>query len=463
MGLLAGTARVEITPDPGVELMGYGARKGVATGVHDPLHARALALNSPEDRVSGVILVVADLCLMTPDQAGAIRSRISERVGVTPASVLVSCTHTHSGPDTGLGSRMTQREEPGYVADLMESLVLAGCQAWESLEPATSRWLRTEAHIGMNRRRADGPINPDVLVLHVRSPTRETRAVLYQYGCHGTVLGHENLEISADWAGVASARIEAATGGTALFLLGAHADIDPRTRGIMDLAIDGQSQGMGFDAVEVLGSEVAEAVLESLSNGEPGWDDLPIGARTGSVELPILLGDRPEESARKELEARRSEIADFLGVSLDEFPRLLEIDGRVREGARGLPLSEAREWIARARLYVRDRTATYWVDGARRVPVETQVIRIGDAALLALPLEPTTAVGLDWKRRAGSRVRLAGVAGIANGWLRYLPHPDDFAEPHPHHRYEILSSIFVPEACGRLLDLGETLLDNLCD
>ncbi len=94
------------------------------------MHARALALTSPEDRVSGVILVVADLCLMTPDQAGAIRSRISERVGVPPESVLVSCTHTHSGPDTGLGSRMTQREEPGHVAYLMESLVLAGCGEW---------------------------------------------------------------------------------------------------------------------------------------------------------------------------------------------------------------------------------------------------------------------------------------------------------------------------------------------
>ncbi len=55
------------------------------------------------------------------------------------------------------------------------------------------------------------------------------------------------------------------------------------------------------------------------------------------------------------------------------------------------------------------------------------------------------------------------MAGIANGWLRYLPHPDDFAETHPHHRYEILSSIFVPEACEQLLDLGETLLDDLSD
>jgi hypothetical protein len=459
VGLLAGTARLEITPSPGVELMGYGARKGVATGVHDPLYARALALQAPDRGESGaLILVVGDLCLMAPDQARAIREGIAQRVEIPSESVLVSCTHTHSGPDTGLMARMMRREEPPYVAELLGTLIEAGCQAWAQAAPSRLRWVRTEAHIGRNRRRADGPVDPEVLVLHVQDPDGGTRAVLYHYACHGTVLGHDNLEISADWAGVASAGIERATGGTALFLLGAHADIDPRTRGLMDLAIDGQSLGLGFDAIDVLGAEVAEAVLEALEGGETGREDVPIRASARSVELLIHLGDRSEEDAGKELDARKAELAGWLGVPIEDFPRLLEIDGRVREKALQLPLSEAREWIARARLYVRDRTAPYWVEGERRVPVEAQVIRIGETAILALPLEPTTAVGLDWKRRTRESMTFGGVAGIGNGWLRYLPHPDDLADPQAHHRYEILSSVFVPEACDRLLALGEELL-----
>jgi hypothetical protein len=61
----AGAAQVEITPEPGVELMGYGARRGVATGVHDPIQARALALRSGSG--AGVLIATADVCLVAPE------------------------------------------------------------------------------------------------------------------------------------------------------------------------------------------------------------------------------------------------------------------------------------------------------------------------------------------------------------------------------------------------------------
>ena len=79
-------------------------------------------------------------------------------------------------------------------------------------------------------------------------------------------------------------------------------------------------------------------------------------------------------------------------------------------------------------------------------------------ALLALPLEPTTAVGLDWKRRTRSTAPFSTVAGIGNGWLRYLPHPNDLADPLADQRYEILSSLLDPRACEELLEAGESLL-----
>jgi hypothetical protein len=462
MDLLAGAARLEITPAPGIELMGYGARTGRASGVHDPLYARALALRSSQNgpESSSVVLVSADLCLITPDQALWIRQEVARKVGLVPEAVLVSCTHTHSGPDTGLAAHLSGREEPPYVASLLGTLAEAGSRAWATASPARLRWNRTATHIGRNRRRADGPLDPEILVLQVQDDRGATRAVLYHHACHGTVLGHDNLEISADWPGVASARIEEATGGTALFALGAHADIDPRTRGLMDLAISGQSRGLGFDAVECLGGEVAEAVLESLGSPGGAADEVPIAAAARSIRLPIHLGDRPEGTARKELGERREELARWLGVSAQEFPRLSELEARVRARTTGLPPSEAREWIARARLYVRDRTGRHWTGGAHAVDVEAQVLRIGEGAFLALPLEPTTQVGLDWKLRARSRVPFSGVVGIANGWLRYLPHPEDLADPLAHQRYEVLSSLLAPGACEKLLNLGETLLDE---
>ena len=46
---------------------------------------------------------------------------------------------------------------------------------------------------------------------------------------------------------------------------------------------------------------------------------------------------------------------------------------------------------------------------------------------------------------------------IANGWLRYLPHPRNFAEPAAHAAYEVVMSTLVPDAATRLLDAGERL------
>jgi hypothetical protein len=50
---------------------------------------------------------------------------------------------------------------------------------------------------------------------------------------------------------------------------------------------------------------------------------------------------------------------------------------------------------------------------------------------------------------------------IANGWMRYLPHPRNFAEPGAHLKYEILQSTLVPDAAERLLARAEALARSL--
>jgi hypothetical protein len=287
-------------------------------------------------------------------------------------------------------------------------------------------------------------------------------AVLFAHGCHGTVLGHDNLAISADWAGVACERISRETGAVALFLLGAHADIDPRTRGLMDLAIPGQSVGLGFEAVRILGLEVAEAVLGALPAASAGLDGDPVlGARSSAVRLPLHPGESRESDARARLEAGKRELCVDLGIEPEEFPRLSLLGPFVEARLEGRTLAEARRLLSRSRLYLRDKTGPYLVGGKREFDVEVQVLRIGETALLGVPLEPTTRVGQDWQARAAARLPRASVAGIANGWLRYLPHADDFAQPRAAEHYEILQSTFVPEAAELLLARGEALLAEL--
>jgi hypothetical protein len=272
------------------------------------------------------------------------------------------------------------------------------------------------------------------------------------------VLGHENLDYSADWPGAASRAIEAALpGATALFALGAHADVDPRTRGLLDFAVEGQSAGESFAVMEALGREVGDAVA-GAAGAIRTTADAPVAAGARALVLPVHGADRDAGAREALLEDARRRALEALDLRADADPGVGELFAMTHARTRHLPRDEARRRIAVARRYLRDRTAPRFA-GALAPRVEAQLLRLGDAWLLGLPAEATVDVGLDWK------ARLAGAPGavvsIANGWYRYLPHPRTFAEPDADLRYEIAMSTFVPDAAARLLDAGSALHEAL--
>ena len=442
--LRAGTCALALEPPLGVPMMGYGARVGVAEGVLDPLHARALYLAADAD----VLLVECDLCLLAPPQADAVRARLAARTGVPVERILVGCIHTHAGPDTGLGALLAGREPDPHVAALLDAIVEAGARARAAAAPARLGVGRAQARIGRNRRREDGPVDPEALVVRVDREGGAPLAVLYVYGCHPTALGHENLAYSADWVAAAGEAIAARLpGANPIFALGAHADVDPRTRGLLDLAVAGKSRGVDPATCRALGREVGEAVAAAAA-GLATARDVAVRAAAARVAIPAWRAD--EASRRAALAA--------LDLPPDAEPRTSEWFALERARTEGHPPAERRERIARVPRYVRDRTAARFAFA--EVPeVEVQALRLGDALLLALPLEPTVDVGLEWKRRAPSPH--AAVVAIANGWMRYLPHGRNFEEPGAHLSYEVLQSTLVPEAAERLLACGERLAREL--
>jgi len=455
MGLEAGVARVLLDPPLGVPMMGYGLREGGARERGDPLYARAVYARS--DAGEALVLEL-DVCLIAPAQADAMRAEIAKRTGLAPERVLVGCIHTHSGPDTGIGAALAGGDPPEHVPPLLAAAVEAAVRAHAAAEPARLGVGRAEARIGRNRRVADGPYDPDVGVVRIDRADGQPLAILYTHGCHPTVLGHDNLRYSADWPGVAGQVVEEAHPGClALFALAAHADVDPRTRGVMDLALEGQSLGAGFDAVETLGREVGEAVARAASGIETRAD-APVAAVSRRLCVPIH-GAAEGEATRDAALARAKRAAlEALDLPPDARVGTGELFRLTPERTEGLPPEERRERVATVRAYLRDRTAVYFAGGLAP-EVEVQVLRLGDAWLLGLPLEPTVAVGRDWRARMASPH--AAVVGIANGWLRYLPHPSDYAAPHSHRFYEVLMATLVPDAASRLLGVGEELARGL--
>lgn len=455
MSLMAGVARVPIATPIGGPMMGYGLRAGFARAVHDPLFARAIHFAGDGE----CLIVELDVCLLAVAHAESIRERITQRTGIAAERVLVGAIHTHSGPETGFAAWLGGVELPDTCESIFEAAIAAAEMARASSAPARLGVGRAAARIGRNRRVADGPLDADVLVLRVDRADRTPLAVLYVHGCHPTVLGHDNLDYSADWPGAASRVIEdELPGATAIFLLGAHADVDPRTRGLQDFAKEGQSVGESFDVMESMGREVGEAVANAALQIETDADAV-VAADTVRLAIPVHCAADGDVARRAALDAGRKRALAALDIDPTVAePGVGELYALTHERTRHLPRDEARRRIATARGYLRDRTAARFAGGTTP-SVGVQVLRLGPAWLLALPAEATVDVGADWKSRLDGAP--GAVVSIANGWFRYLPHARNFAEPDAELRYEIAMSTFVPDAASRVLDAATELRARL--
>jgi hypothetical protein len=442
--LEAGTSALALPVEVGQPMMGYGARVAPAAALHDPLHARGLYLRGRSD----CLIVSLDVCLIAPAQADLVRAELERRTGVAAQRILVACIHTHAGPDTGIAALAAGQPAPAHVAALFDTAVRAGEAAVKSAAPARLAHARAEARIGANRRVSGGPFDPEALVVRIDGARGAPLAVLYSYGCHPTALGPENLAWSADWPWAAGRAIEAALpGANPIFLLGAHSDVDPRTRGVKDLAETGKTRGVGFDEVERLGRELGEAVARAALAAEPACSPAAVGARSARVRLSA----HREDPEARSLALAALDLPSDSELGTSDFFRL------ETERTQGLPPEERRERIARVRTYLRGRMAPRFAGGPE-ADVEVQVLRLGDARLAALPLEATVDVGRDWKARVAAP---AALLSIANGWLRYLPHARNFREPGAHRHYEVLMSTFEADAATRLLDQAERLERSL--
>ena len=104
--LKAGAASVDITPPLGLVMGGYRKTRH-ASGVHDPLCARALVLQEGKTQLA---LLALDLIALPRDCIARACRLVEERCRIPPEAVTCWSTHTHTGPVTD------HRMPPGVLA-----------------------------------------------------------------------------------------------------------------------------------------------------------------------------------------------------------------------------------------------------------------------------------------------------------------------------------------------------------
>ena len=90
-----GASQICITPPVGVELAGFVAREQPSVGLHDDLYVHGLYLEQENERL---LWLHADLLAFERDWVRRLRSSLARDLGLAERQVLISATHTHSGP-----------------------------------------------------------------------------------------------------------------------------------------------------------------------------------------------------------------------------------------------------------------------------------------------------------------------------------------------------------------------------
>lgn len=431
--LAAGAAQVDITPPKGCPMAGYYHARG-AEGTHDPLFAKALVLE--RDRVL-VAFVTLDLITTTRPLVEEARRLVELRTGVPAANVMISATHSHTGPvlwnespRDGLLAGEGQKIAKDYIAELPGKIADAVHKATAGLKPArvsfatgkedglafNRRFHMTDGTVGWNPGKLNpkivkpaGPTDPSVPVVLIETDEKQPKplAVYVNFAMHLDTVG--GMHYSADYPHTLSKAIAAAKGEdvVTVFATGCCGDINH-----INVSHDKPQKGHGEAAR--IGTRLAAEVLRALDAVKPVGDG-PLRASSELVEfaLPLVTGDDAVAAKRviAELEGKGKPAPSFLN-QVQAF-KALDVAERLGKPYR----------------------------------VEVQVISLGDElAWASLPGEVFVELGLQIK--FGSPFKQTMIAELANGSIGYIPNRAAYAQGN----YEVVSARCAVGSGEKLVD-----------
>jgi neutral ceramidase len=311
--MLCGTGRRIITPRIGHNLAGYAPGLG-NDGAHDDLTVTALYLK--EDNREALLLNFDLIGVMGPgavavrkamgrkpggvDQFNAIRSAVSRATKLPVAQIILTNTHTHSGPvvvgDSDDALELN-RKITKWAAE-------AAADAKASTEPCQLCYNFTDVAENMNRRYSFPdrrflyiPQNKQligqsreyvdrelgIVAFRTKRKFNKYKAVITNYACHPLCVGVTSNELSADYQGVLRRLIEETFDGCmCLATTGTAGDNHPLY------------PEAGFSAAERMGQSLAQAAIRHC------YDAIPVNYDTQLrfSYRPVTFNARDEATVR---------------------------------------------------------------------------------------------------------------------------------------------------------------------
>ncbi len=378
-----GAAAVNLEADDQMIIAG-GIGPGRASGQEGELRAVAVVVQA-RDRTR-IAIVACDVLFTPGDIVDGALQEIQQTTGIPPDHVLINATHTHHAPST-IKVHGCDREEV-FCQRLQHGIVQAVQRANEQLKTGQAEFhfhLGEEKTVGANSRlllkdgkihwigtrreavRPTGPFDPELPVLAFRRSTGELLSVIYNHSTHTIGTRRPGVR-SPSFYGLAAQELEQDLGGIVCFLEGASGSTHNIT-------------GVSTDEAVV---RMKRVINQSLQRAERRPVNRLVGIRRRFVFRVRTFDEAIED------EKVVSYVRKYAPTIAD---KTIDIFRAMRRDLKPLQGKERETWI--------------------------QALLIGDVAIIGVPAEYFTSLGVEIKQR--SPLEHTYVAELANDWIGYLP------------------------------------------
>ena len=448
--LQIGYAEEIITPKLGIAIEGYYVPR-FAKGVLSDLKVISLAIKSKD---ACVLLLSFDLCEIDKNAVTKIKAAVSRKTGVREENVIVTATHTHTGPCLIANNYFNCEEKPikGYIEFLLKKSVKAAKKSLADLRSAKMGYGVGKApdRVAYIRRykMKDGstmtcpPINDpnidyplgtlDERVNVLRFDREKADSVvIMNFGVHADTVNGEY--ISSDWVGWAQSTLNKSLNGVkCVCIMGAQGDVGsthvfPTKSDMNDTEISFDNEMKSPGMARFIGRALAGTVLQIYDKVEyVDVEDIKVVNELFKVDLNVpAKKDLPLAHKYAELHAQGKD---------EEIPfTAMELTTVVAEAMRMVEMENS--------------------------PKQTEMVitglRIGNIALLGVPGEPFTEIGVKIKEIGGYGLILP--CALTNGYEGYFPSKEAYDEGG----YEARTSRYKPSVYDAILKTARKVLKEI--
>ena len=304
--LIAGASVTNITPNNSQFLYGYPFVERMSEGTHDPLLSAALYLANGNEQA---LLVSNDVIYVSKASVLRIRKEVSVKTGVPEGSIMISATHTHSGPVTvdciiSSNDPVVSKADSEYIRYFEDKIIEAACDSFNKAVPAKAGFLLADATgIGTNRHDTSGPADSELPAVVVKNLNDKFIACMLVCNMHPTVLHEDSKLYSGDFPAFAREILQkeySLKGCPVIYFTGAAGNQSPRH----------VTRENTFNEARRIGEIVAAAVGTKIMEGLKFSSDIAVFSLQKHVNLP---GRRfPEVAIAKEKRDKSLERFQFL-------------------------------------------------------------------------------------------------------------------------------------------------------